>query len=451
MTPSRSLRLALVCAVLAGMGCDSKGVRFRSRQPIQLTAGSGEVGTNGRLVLRATRQGRPDPELRWSVLDAGGGVVLPGGVYLAPPRPGIYRVQAQDPRSGEKAETRLTVIVDAGMPGDPSTAEIYDPGLVQGAPTARMRVGRIGHAACLLRDGRVLVTGGRSHPNGSALASAECFDPATASWAPSLALGEPRVGHSLVPLLDGTVLVLGGGPVLAERFDPAKDRYLPAGLCNAATGLHRTLVLANGDVLVVGTGIERFNRATGRFQRVLADAGPTLAGASLTELTDGTVLIAGGTTSADLFQLDLQQGKLERRGALSRGRAWHEAHRMPGLQVLFYGGTPAPGQALDAVEELDLQTWSIKVGPPLEGTVAGMAGLKLEDGKLVALGAREGPEGQKAVSLLLPVAHQIRPLRELTMGRVGHTLTLMKDGRILVVGGYEKADGPFQSRLGAGL
>lgn len=436
--------------VLLLLACGAKGDRFRARQPITLTAGAGEVLTGGRLELKATRMGRPDPTLRWEVLDAKGGMVLPGGVYLAPLKPGTYRVRVQDPASGQKAETAIQVLVDAGSSGDPASVEIYDPGLFQGGFLGRMRHGRIGHAACLLKDGRVLVTGGYPRPGAPALASAEIFDPPTQTWFPCLALGEPRSGHSLTLLEDGTVLVLGGGSLLAERYDPVSDRFLSVGVCGAASRGHRVLALGNGDVLVAGSGIERFSQ--GRFHAVIPETEYALEGMSLVELSDRTVVLAGGATpagpTADVMQLDVVRGQLEKKGALSRGRVWHEAFRMPGQKVVLYGGSPASGPASDAVEELDLETWTLRVGAPLDGSLAGMACAKLEDGRLVALGAREG-EARKHGMLLLPVGNVLRPVRELLMGRVGHTLTLLKDGRILVVGGMERSDGPFRSRAGA--
>ena len=58
-----------------------------------------------------------------------------------------------------------------------ASAELYDPATGTFSLTGSMTVGRIGMAVALLRDGRVLVAGGRNDEN-TDLASAEVYDPA---------------------------------------------------------------------------------------------------------------------------------------------------------------------------------------------------------------------------------------------------------------------------------
>ncbi len=444
-----TLSLLLLAAALAP-GCSR--TRFLSRQPIALSAEASEVGCGGRLVLQATRLGQRDPALKWAVVAGPGGVVLPGGVFLAPSQPGQVRIRVWDPRSGERAETTLQVVLEPGMPGEATFTELYDPGRVTTQAVGRLRTGRIHHAACLLGDGRVLVSGGRARFGGPALGTVELFDPAQGTWTPRLAQGLPRTGHTLTPLPDGSALVLGGDQPVAERYLPGEDRFQTLGVCGAGAGSHQTLSLRDGRVLVVGRTVELFDPKAGRFQSLPVNLEGWEA-MSLTELTDGRVVLAGGLKGyepvATMAVLDPSDGTLAVKGALSRGRAWPVAHLQPGYRLLVYGGTPAPGAAGDAVEEVDLEAWSARPGPPMETGVAGFAGVKLEDGRWVALGYRDGVAGGRTASVLIPMAHQVVPLRELQMGRVGHTLTLLPDGRILVVGGMERPEAAERSRTGA--
>src|SRR5215472_4099709 len=86
-------------------------------------------------------------------------------------------------------------------------------------------VPRTGHAATVLSDGRVFLTGGRDSA-GNIVAVSEIFDPATETSIGSATLTTPRVNHTATLLADGRVFVAGGdngsGPVnSAEIFDPA--------------------------------------------------------------------------------------------------------------------------------------------------------------------------------------------------------------------------------------
>src|SRR5262249_12924809 len=78
-------------------------------------------------------------------------------------------------------------------------------------------------AVFVLRDGRVLVTGGyRQGP----LASAETYDPSTRTWTETGFMECPRSLHAAALLEDGRVLVAGGAGyqealASAEVYDPA--------------------------------------------------------------------------------------------------------------------------------------------------------------------------------------------------------------------------------------
>jgi hypothetical protein len=80
-----------------------------------------------------------------------------------------------------------------------------------------------GHTATLLRDGRVLVTGGSDADR--AVTSAELYDPASGTWSTTEDMLTPRAAHTATLLLDGRVLVMGGYDGIdalasAELYDP---------------------------------------------------------------------------------------------------------------------------------------------------------------------------------------------------------------------------------------
>jgi hypothetical protein len=77
------------------------------------------------------------------------------------------------------------VLVVAGFNDDPvdileRSSEVYDPASGIWTPTPDLAVARANHAATLLADGRILVSGGR-FADSSGIASAELFDGPTPS------------------------------------------------------------------------------------------------------------------------------------------------------------------------------------------------------------------------------------------------------------------------------
>lgn len=126
----------------------------------------------------------------------------------------------------------VLVVGGEGMGGGRATledaADLYDPTTGTWTATGTMTEHRLYHAATLLPDGRLLVTGGLSHVEDGALATAEVYDPETGEWSASGNLVAPRSRHSATLLSDGRVLLAGGqygesppGPrPSSEVYDP---------------------------------------------------------------------------------------------------------------------------------------------------------------------------------------------------------------------------------------
>lgn len=139
-------------------------------------------------------------------------------------------------------------------------AEIYDPESGTWRETTPMKTARRSCGAVLLHDGRVLVIGGAAGGKNAnrQLDSVEVFDPKTEAWTSIAPLREARWGPTADVLRDGRVLVTGGaiGPIGARRsaelFDPERGSWTDAGNLAQSRNGHRSIMLEDGRILIVG-------------------------------------------------------------------------------------------------------------------------------------------------------------------------------------------------------
>lgn len=257
-----------------------------------------------------------------------------------------------------------------------STAELYDPDTDswQTCPVTTpssscpgpLIESRGAHSATLLLDGRVLVVSAQS---------AELYDPRTGIWSAAATPNRPRDQFHSATLLDsdgcnqggpatvypcGKVLVIGGDsdpllPSTAEIYDPIENTWTLTGELASYRRDHSTTVLSNGDVLVVGgsqnASAERYDALSGTWTGI-ADLEAARWGHRAVRLQDGTVLVVGGrqtadiggmTASAIIFQPD--DGRWHGTSAMADAREAHALAALPTGDVLVTGGVGGgPGQ-----------------------------------------------------------------------------------------------------------
>ena len=189
-----------------------------------------------------------------------------------------------------------------------SSAELYDPATGQFTPTRAMSVARESHIAVRLRDGRVLIAGGHSGRRAAITlyTSAEVYDAATGAFT---RVGDMRVRrhkHDAVLLRDGRVLITGGADErdnagvynTTELFDPESGTFSVGPEMQRGRYKHNgsAVLLPNGQVLLAGGAPEAeiYDPARGAFTIVNSDARMAGQFSAVTPLSAGKVLITGG-------------------------------------------------------------------------------------------------------------------------------------------------------------
>ncbi|HEX5399321.1 MAG TPA: kelch repeat-containing protein [Verrucomicrobiae bacterium] len=430
------------------------------------------------------------------VLVAGGTYDLSGRCELYDPVSGTWTLTGtMTTNRQEHAATLLTngmVLVVGGQvnPGSglepTATAELYNPNTGDWTATGSMTTNRFNFSVALLKDGKALVEGGIA-TSGSIFdvnASAELYDPVSGTWSATgsmlLGLGDRKAPATLLP--DGEVLVGG------EIYNPTTGQWAIAG--SRLNGGDTATLLADGQVLLAGSLL---SPSLGGVSAQLFDPDTAWkgtgslnigreAGYTMTLLTNGEVLVAGGNgyngveSSAELF--DPATGEWTKTGDMTQPREYHTATLLPNGKVLVAGGHNFEGGinngVLSMAELYDpvTGTWtetgemnfgrekhqatlltngqvlvtgrdaynndSAELYDPVAGTWSVTAStasftsgaILLPDGEVLAI------ESNGSAELYDPSTGTWSPTGSPSASFLGETATLLADGRVLVLGNY---------------
>lgn len=281
---------------------------------------------------------------------------------------------------------------------------------------------RSSHAATLLTDGRVLLVGGlRGAPSqldfDAFVAEVELFDPTSERFEQGAALATARSHPSATRVADGRVVVLGGTTLDAntltipalpiEVWDPASESFASAGELPSGGVLFHCAVPLGDDVLV----IDECSPGDCAPLRVSPDDGPTaLAGSPAFE-----------------YGIDVDCAPL------------------PDGRVLLAGGLDLMGAPVSYAEIYDLASESFEMVGPMSAAYGYRSKLiTLDNGDVLLLGgAVDGPLGQ----IYSPSTGEFTEVDGDVPDRAEHTLSLLDDGRVLVVGGVRSDDYELASGL----
>jgi hypothetical protein len=291
------------------------------------------------------------------------------------------------------------------LPKTGAFAEIYDPATGAFAATGSLATGRSNHAAALLSNGKVLVSGGSPDEYGVDLTD-EVFDPTAGTWT-TVGWDSARSNPAWATLPDGRVFIMGGsnqqGTLLAtvRSFNPAYGAMYPVAPMATARQFHTAVTLQDGRILVAGgsgpsgtslASAELFNPATGAWSPAASlHIARTCHTATL--LPDGRVLVVGGIggsalTSSEMY--DPSTGKWSEWSPMRVARSAHAAVLTAGGKVLVMGGQRS-GTVLSSVERYDPATSTWHTIDPLDSARVGFSVAQLADGRFLVAGGEDPP------------------------------------------------------------
>jgi len=345
----------------------------------------------------------------------------------------------------------VNAVIDGNFTSaDTNAVEIYDPAADTTTPVEPMNTSRHQHRATLLPSGRVLVSGGGGD------ASSEEYEPAGHSWTNFASMNDERLAHAAVLLPGGQVLAAGGfdddsGQELssAELYDPTNETWSLIASMPYRSDTLAAVLLTNGTVLVCGgsdaaDGIYYQTNAVIYYpaSQTWSNTAPmneARTGHTATLLPSGKVMVEGGTgdNSAEIY--DPVARTWTPVAGMNDGRLSSDAALLQNGQVLVCGDGNSDVELYDPVGN----TWTLTDSLPVPGNFQAIT--LLSGGQVVITGGSvsefNGPPLNVVETYGTPVI--VPPPQtgtwsttgSMPYARVGFTLTVLTNGKVLAPGG----------------
>jgi len=322
-------------------------------------------------------------------------------------------------------------------------------------------------AAVLLPNEDALIVGGAGDNN-----LAELYDPSSDRFSRAVPMNAPY--GSAVVLANGNVLVLCSG--VANGFDPSDNQHTsPAEIYNRSTGRFAptgnmqirllscpAVTLQDGRVLVAGgelgpdygngpsAAAQIYDPSSGAFS-VAGKMGSARYAHTETLLSDGRVLLAGGTEYNDGFGpslstaeiYDPSSGAFSATGGMNAPRAYHTATLLPNGKVLIAGGEdtgPLPGNPPAVFNTAEIYDPATGVFTPTANMTAAReqhTATLLDNGQVLIAGGANSSGVLNSAEIFDPASSTFSPTASMTSARQGQAAIALSNGQVLVAGGLD--------------
>jgi len=288
------------------------------------------------------------------------------------------------------------------------------------------------------------------------------------TWSRIPALPQPLWGAGSALLGDGRVLVVGGssGPVSStavatvEIFDPKVNSWAAATPMLQARAYPATVTLRDGSVLVVGGS--RDGLPLDSAERYFPDSVSWVSAGTMnvprtqgtaTVLKDGRVLVVGGgsdaspaslsTRTAEIF--DPATGNWTPTASMAFSRALHTATLLADGEVLVTGGAStyhgSKGTVRATAEIYDPRTATWRAAGAISVPRYHHTAALLRDGRVLIAGGwsftTNSDPSLATAEIYDPAADTWTATGSMAVGRARASMTALLDGRVLVVGGVD--------------
>ena len=320
-----------------------------------------------------------------------------------------------------------------------------------------------------MADGRVLVVGGSPPMSpgtfGGCLRNSQLFDPATNTWTAPAATAQEHCGAALVRLDNGKALVVGapspvrGYPVnaaWAELFDPVTGTWTVTGNQPTQREAPAAAKLSDGRVLMTGgtSSADRFaawlyDPTSNQWSTAAPMISPERREHTMSTIANGVTIVVGGRSNAQTassagrdFTDRYANGAFGDGKPLLNRRWGHAAVVMASGDVMVIGGSHNNFPVFAAEFYTLGPGWRIAPSPVLTYR-SGHTATLLADGRVLLIGGtRPNGGSQGEVELFDPATGQWSFGPRMSYPRGSHTATRLDDGRVLVEGGSSSATVP---------
>lgn len=267
--------------------------------------------------------------------------------------------------------------------------------------------------------------------------------------------------HISMLLSDGRVLVTGGdrgngGDDTVQVYDPKTNIWSLVGHLPTPVFVHAAQELKDGRIYVAG-GFNRDKKFLDEawifdLEQHQAVAAPRLTEARDNErfamLRDGRIFMLGGDSNENGYiktseYFDPVAMKNTRGPDFPIGRSMGTATRLNDGTVLVVGGIATEDgklQYLDAAYVMDPETNTLQAVGRLATARKQDTATLLKNGKVLVIGGVKDDMPLKTIEVYDPETRKFTPGGELLTARYGHTATLLDSGKVLVTGGMGRDD-----------
>jgi hypothetical protein len=251
--------------------------------------------------------------------------------------------------------------------------------------------------------------------------------------------------------------------ILLAIFSPGcahSQTFSSTGSLDLALVYQTATLLQDGTVLIAGGAstagrtntAEIYNPSTGTFTPTVGEMNAVRSAPTATLLQNGLVLIAGGDNSSGNAQSSAElynpaTGTFSITGSMTTALDYATATLLNDGTVLIAGGVYQVGTASAEIYNPATGTFTATKGNMTTKRVSHTATL-LADGSVLIAGGLQNNSGETVVSTAeryIPSTGQFAAVGSMTTARFGHSATLLNDGTVLIAGGAGQSGAPLSS------